>query len=601
MGQKRVKKEEKRAARKQRTKAKEATRQGGRSAVAVQRRMSGLDFYVGLQQIVGTHLNVSEMLDNISQSNWAEAFVHVAHLAAMSANLPGGVRNARVRNASLLPLLQVEASGPIVRVQEFVRANFNRMNIAHEEALNYVQHLIVLHGGVMERKPSDYERSMWLLSAGDHVAKWAELDDRPLTANEVLIAEAAKASRANRASDPLRDLARIYLMFRSPPEVGSFHDPVLWKELQETALGSSYDTYFRTCIFPLFIASKGCGTGTTKVSEFPVIQVSSWCSIFGEDAERVAHWLQSLSVDRAVLQGAIRQRMDTKDRLPHSPTGLIHHPLVKLRDDFIGVASPWALRAHLLTGIWAAFFHAAKTLGKTKEWTPNFGYLFEGWLRRVVRMVPASSSTRFLLADRIGGEDEVEDIVALEPGHAILFSAKSRMVKEEVARGAVSRSRVLDWYEDFFFARKSKGQRGGAVRLLDARISMLREGIFERYGVERNCHVIPVLVTFDDLCEERELYQWVESRCRAHGLLQKENISPLVLANVDEFERLMAIPRRGESLATFLRARDTVSRHVRLDMQLHSTRKQDRFPEMETAFDEVCALLRHRGDMLIQS
>lgn len=564
--------------------------------------LAGVDFYVGLRAIFGTHLNHGELIESLARSSWMESFVAVSHLAAMTANAPEGVRSARVRDASLQPLLRANAEGPIAQVQEYLRANYDRVNIAHEEALSFVQHLIILHGGDTDREPSEYERSMWLLAAGDHVAEWAEADGRTLSATELLIAEAAKASRSNRTTDPLRDVARIYLMFRDAPAVGRFSDSERWKELQQAALGVSYETYFQTRIFPLFMASKGWGTGTTKVSEVPVIQVSSWSEAVGsEEAEQVAKWLGELSVDRATLRAEIRKRMRLEDQLPHAPTALLHHPLVKLKDDFIGVASPWMMRAHLVTGVWAAFLRAVKAMADGLEWMRSFGYVFEGWLRRVAKMVPPSEQIKFVLADTIGGEDEVEDVVALESGHAILFSAKSRMVKEEIARHAVSRSKVVDWYEEFFFSKKAGDQRGGAVRQIDARISMLRKGVFEKYGVPRTEHVIPVLVTFDDLCEERELYEWLEARCLAEGLLQQQNVSPLVLANVDEFERLMAIPRRGESLAAFLRERETKSRHLRLNMQFRSTREQDRFPEMVAAFESVWEPLKRRAESLEQS
>lgn len=573
---------------------KKAARRRERNEAEARDPLAYIDFYTGVKAILGAKLDVAEFVESIGRANWEHAFVSCGFLASMIANHREGLNASTVRSASLDPLLRMPPDGPIEAICEFVRTHYDHLIVAHEEVLLFLQHVIILHGAENDQVPTDYARSMWMLCANDYLNSWSEADSRPLTRTEYLIAEQAKASRFNRHSDPLRDVARLYLMFRDPPEIGAFSEPQKWEALQRAAFGVPYDVHFETRLFPLFMAANGWGTGTTKHSDVPVINRKTWSEMFREDAVQVADWLSSVSIDRATLQAQIRLRLRAGTPLPHSPTALLHHPLVKLKDDFIAIASPWMMKAHLVSGVWAAFLRAAKSMGDAEDWNRCFGYLFEGWLRRVARMVPPFSNTRILLASKIGGDDEVEDVVALEPGHVVLFSAKSRMVKEPVARWSISRLKVVDWYEDFFFSSRRGDQRGGAVRLLNARINALRAGAFERHGVSRGDHVIPVLVTFDDLGEESHLYEWIVERCRANGLLQQEKVSPLVLANVDEYERIMAMTARGEPISVFLRQRDTTWQNRRINVQLRSTREDDRLPEMVSVFDAVVQALGRR-------
>ncbi|HEY1816367.1 MAG TPA: hypothetical protein VGG74_28665 [Kofleriaceae bacterium] len=571
-----------------------AARRMEREQADARNPLAYLGFYTGVKAILGDRLNAAELTEHIGKFDWEHAFVSCASMASMIANHREGLNADAVRHAALDPLLQPAPNGPIEPIRAHVREHYDQLIIAHEEVLSFLQHVIILHGGDGEPIANDFARSMWMLAAADYLDRWSEADARVLTKTEHLIAECAKASRFNRHSDPLRDVARVYLMFKDPPESGAFSDPQEWEALQRAAFGVPYDVHFETRLFPLFMISKGWGTGTTKHSELPVINRKTWSGIFKQDAAQVADWLSSVSVDRATLQAITRSRLQTGTQLPHSPTALLHHPFVKFKDDFIAIASPWMMKAHLVGGVWAAFLAAARSMGDPLQWMRCFGYLFEGWLRRVARMVPSTSTTKIVLASKIGGDDEVEDVVALEPGHAVLFSAKSKMVTEPVARWSASRSKVVDWYEEFFFSKKKGDQRGGAVRLLSARIDALRAGTFEKYGVSRELHVIPVLVTFDDMGEDIHLYEWIEERCRTEGLLQQQAVSPLVLANVDEYERIMAMTARQESISSFLRERDTTWRQRRINVQLRSTRADDRFPEMVEAFNRVVNAMGQR-------
>jgi len=267
--------------------------------------------------------------------------------------------------------------------------------------------------------------------------------------------------------------------------------------------------------------------------------------------------------------------------LPQAPTALLHSPLIRLTDDKVCVASPWRAMAYLRTGIWTAFMRGTKkVLGDqaSSAWTSGFGYMFEEYLRSIAKRAIGDQPERLRLPTHPGSLDEIEDVVVVENGTAILFSAKARLVEEPVARHAKSVRMVMDWYEKYFFAEESGEFRCGAARQFDARISRIRAGLFP--GFPCDLHIVPVLVTYDALCEETLLYEWFEQRCKHHGLLQHANIAPFVIANVEDFERLMARAKRGGSLAAFFaeRARRWKTRKLQTQLRSSALGDRDRLP-----------------------
>jgi hypothetical protein len=62
---------------------------------------------------------------------------------------------------------------------------------------------------------------------------------------------------------------------------------------------------------------------------------------------------------------------------------------------------------------------------------------------------------------------------------------------------------------------------------------------------------------------------------------------PLVLAHVDDFDRLMARASRGLSLAEFFKAREFAWDSRRLQLQLGVYELEDRLPQVVAAFEEL--------------
>ena len=464
-----------------------------------------------------------------------------------------------------------------------------------------LQHLVLLYGANEGPCPDDGELMLWLLGASDHVEAWLEPDSRNLSPIEHLAAEMVKAYRFNRSSvDEVRLQLRARHLFDRPPQHGPLASPESWAELQHHAFGSTFEHYFET--FACMLCSLSHTWAKDDLSP-PIIPVSTVSKLLGEDEAFFVAKLAEITATRAELVTEIKQRMAPGALLPHAPTALLRKPFVNLENGKIVASSPWYVRALLRTGIWARYLAAANTILGSKggeAWSIAFGQMLEGWCRDYAQRSAAAARipVRLELPSRPGAVDEIDDVVLVDEASVLMCSVKARLVREDVARHAISRSKLLDWYEEYFFKQKSKKFRAGVIAQLSARIDMLRAGAFEP-RVARDMRVLPVLVTFDHLCANPALYEWLAERCKAHGLLQQPDVGPLAIAVIDDFERLIGAPAHGMSPAKILESRSVApNRNERLDVVLSSHRVESRLPSAKNEYraltDRMRGKLRNR-------
>lgn len=545
--------------------------------------------------VAGLAMPTEELIPRIRSYSWKESFIRLADLAGVVAN--AGADSEAVRSRTIDPLLQLTGSsaGLIAKIKEFVRTNRNSMVIAHEEAINYLQHLVLLEGGEEGDGPADTEIGLWLLGINDHVSDWLEEDERALTEEEELIAVCAHALRFNNSPDLMREVARTFHLLEHEPLRGVLADDKLWRELQQYAFGCEFRRYF-SC-FAYLLALLSLGWGTTRPDGLPILEAER---LYGKTEVEVAEgaaWLSRIAMSRDEAKAEIGKRV-RDDGLPHAPTALLRTPLVQISEGRYIAASPWVVRAFLKTGLWARMLFAAKDKHKKGAdiWLSTFGDKFEQWCRDVADDAAKQRwfKGELLLPSEPGADDEIEDVVLCEGRAAIFFSAKGRLVPEPEARHAKSRSALIDWYEKYFFGAKSAKYRAGVIRQLDARITLLRNGEFEP-DLNRSTRVLPVILTYDSLCEDVLLYRWLEERCVSHGCLQQPGVAPLTLAKVDDFEDLMMRAAEGESAVGILRKRESSWKHQRLDRLLFSLKGRTRggspkrLPMIEEVFETVVA------------
>jgi hypothetical protein len=532
---------------------------------------------------------VDFLVDRIASCGWRESLLRLAHVAAIVANDQAGPNSHRACALTTAGIQAITAATPaaqamLAHARQYL-ANASRPPIlAHEEALLFLQHVVLLHGSDTSTDgPKDPELALWLLGASDHLGEWAKPDDRAMTDTERAAAELVKIARFNRTEDSVRAAIRTDGLFGNGPWHGKLAaDP--WPRMQQVAFGESFHGYFDSFVLPLFTLSHIWGTGQLDGDEYPIINPARFVA-FGGEGPRFLARLRSITATRDELRLQIRQRMKPDGLLPHAPTALLHHPLVDLGEHGILAATPWYVRNFVRTGIWNQYRGAAKQIVGDKnggtEWNRAFGQMFEQWVRAYASKASPQtrSKTRIVLPSHPGSKDEIEDVVTIEPKGVVMFSAKGRMVPEDVARYSLSRRELLDWYEQYFFDNRGDEFRGGAIRLLSARIDMLRRGEFEDRGLSKHVRVHPVIVTYDVLGDNQMLHVWLRDRCKAHGLMQQPNVGALALAAVQHYEWLIGAAAYGRSIVEILEKRNTkLWANERLDVLLNALDVPVRLP-----------------------
>lgn len=549
--------------------------------------------YATATQLFGKAISEDDLLERISRYSWSSSSYHLARIACLSANHEEGLHCEAVRALTVGALQHLPLPPePRAHLRQVLNAFGDRIVVAHEEGLRMLQHAVLAYGAHGNDAPDIAipELALWLACANEYLGRWAKVDDYPLSELETSIADQAHGLRFNNRPDWLRDIARTYEIYRQTPQRNRFSDPDLWARVQEQAFGSSFQSYFERFLAPLTFLSTGWGSDEPggAVPSYTSAALNSVLDVRPDEASR---WIAALTSERETIKASLAV---APRQLPHAPLALLHKPFLSVGTDEVLPTSASALRQQLKTGVWAKLMHASKeTLGSEgpETWTSTFGDLFERWCRRVARAASQSLSFRgkVLLSEAPGDVGEVEDVVVLEGNAAVLFSVKSSLVVEEAARKATSRTALISWYEKFFFA-KPDARRGGALRQLSARIDLIQQGKFEP-NLPRKTKLLPVLVTYDSLCEDGLLYRWLEEKCIAEGLLLQERVAPLTIARIDDFETLLALGAAGDSIVGILRRREKDFKHRRLDSLLHYQKrgKTIRLRFVSDSFNELRA------------
>ncbi|WAM25159.1 hypothetical protein [Myxococcus sp. NMCA1] len=418
----------------------------------------GFTSYLSTQSIIGSPIQAYKLREFIGQFSWEETFTRLAMLA-------GSLANFRTNNKKHYPQhiheelakLRFSPRGIDWRIGTHVFQN-KENPIAHEQAIYFLQALSILDGKDTGPPPSALDIGRLLLAANDHLTSWKEKDTPPLSQLEQLTAEFCHLSRFNKHHDSLRGIVRTALVFERPPKKGILSDAATWASVQNRAFGSSFLEWFESFLLPLCYFSQTWGTYKDGDWIAPIIDPRTWYSKTALHPTWADGHFSSLTTTkdqaRSKLEASLRS-----DGLPHAPTFFIQTPFIKLSSGNLVAASPWAVREQLRGGIWMRHREATRPLSDgIRPWTSAFGQIFEAACRNIAtESIGESNPTiRLILSKDIGSSDEIEDIITIESDGIILFSVKSRLVMEPVARQAVSRRKVLDWYEDFLFGHGNK-------------------------------------------------------------------------------------------------------------------------------------------------
>src|SRR5262249_26029836 len=150
-----------------------------------------------------------------------------------------------------------------------------------------------------------------------------------------------------------------------------------WREFQQAALGMSFNEYVEGLAGPLAMLSTSWGL---EAEAGPFLDPDQWLPA----STAARDFVLGLTIDRAEARANI---VTPEDGLPVGPTIFHHRPFVRLRPNLLVAASPWVVRGTAHAGLWGRHLTEAKRRwGKdvgAKRWLSAFGYLFEGWCRRI--------------------------------------------------------------------------------------------------------------------------------------------------------------------------------------------------------------------------
>jgi hypothetical protein len=496
--------------------------------------------YETAETLSGTPMAATDLVGLVSRYSWRQTFQGLAILSGVVANSPDGPLGERVRTLTIDPLRELaarlSASDPRwANILTSVSSRRSSMTLAHEEVILFLQHLVLLEGADPGEAPGEGEIALMLAGANGHLGDWTE--DSRTSQRDRLAAELSRILRFNNAPDMLRSFVRAFSIFSSKPVHGPLADETVWQGLQQQAFGGPFNDFFETVLGPLYILTSQWGREGSKYYN-PVLDMRDFLNQVKVVPAVFKEFFARLTTTRQQVQGELLRR---PDGLPRGPVSLIYRPFLEIDPSTFIATSPWTVLAQLRSGLWAHYLAAAKKIfphrGAEDVWLPAFGYMVEGWCRRVAEQASKDlRGARVVLPTHPGAADEIEDVVIVEGDGAILFSVKASMMPMQAARGTGSAADTMGWFERFLFAEAKGRHAPGAARLLNDRISRIREGVYEDRGLGRNIRLFPVVITYDSLGESDTLYKWIEERRKQLGLLCHAAVAPLCLGDVEDFD-----------------------------------------------------------------
>jgi hypothetical protein len=510
-------------------------------------------------------------------------------LSTMAASLANDPESETLRRATLEPLLRLKkrVHPQAALVGDYVSEHRDG-SVIHEQVLVFLQALVILVSGPGGKHADDGDIAFLALAANDHLRRWEDEGQDGLGERERILADLTHISRFNRFPDPLRSLSRAAVLFSRRPSRGPYSGEAAWEGLQREAFGLPFAEYFETFVVPLMMMAQTWGTlGADGKPVPPILRGATWfaSTLLGAEAGRA--FLQELALGLDAMRPLLKTRTDG---LPLPPLAFVKHPLVEIEPDVFVVLSPRVLAEQLRLAPYMRLMRAAKARGDAEDWSRSFGVTFETMCAELAVEAAAlpGFSGRVLVPREPGAEDEIEDVVIADGARAVMFSAKSRLVKELVARSTESRAEIVKWHEEFFFGDRTDLRRAGAVRLLAARVGRVLAGEWPAVAVDR---VFPTILTYDNLAENAALYRWLDERCREEGLLQDPRIAPLTVMSIDEYEAVLSLATRGVSVTSFMAQKtETAWRAAPTNWLVHELGQGEGLPRLPSQLREFDAL-----------
>ena len=523
--------------------------------------LAGMASYLQLSEVTGQRMPSSEIARRVQQLNGPRLFLRLAEIAAALANRGDQVAESTAfTNWALARMRASTERAHQIFAESLTRRLRPGRTFFHEKGIYLLQSLALTEGSPAGFDPSDMDIVHLSLALNDYAADWMKSRDR-LSVEEQMLADLTHVNRFNRRPNPVKGILRSYFIMNSwVPRTPGLRTKAEWLDFQRSVFGRPYSEHVERFLGPLALQAGvwKTSTGLAANGDPPVIEKRSWGSMMKEQTVEAEEFLNSLTVSAADAKNELL-KSPSADGVVRFPKLFYRTPFVELEPGYIVGASPWLLEHQLSFGFWGQCLAGMKKLAPGSDklaWFTTFGELFERYCRWLARRSSASQSFlsgkhRFL-SSRMGGKDEVEDLVLVGKGEAALFSVKASMMIENDARAASSSEDLLRWIERFFFTEPREDHRGGAFRLLDAKVKAIRDGKHEP-KIDRGAMIFPVILTYDRIGDGYFLTRWLSARLRDKNLLQQSCVEKPLVMDIDSFETLMGIAAQGEDVFRILK------------------------------------------------
>jgi hypothetical protein len=517
--------------------------------------MAPLKRWTTFSQLLGEKIPVSDILQMIGGYNRADALFTLSKIAADMANKEGGISGPDAYAWSVDLLIRgANRNDPReAAIAEGVAALGKDAAIVHGRVIFTLQALLMRYGQLDGgRRPPDGQIALLMLALNDHIPEWEEQSPDLSDAERCLAMMAAESIFNQTSDDPLRFVVRSVDILEGDV-AGTPLTAEKWREIQEEAFGCSFGEYVERFLLPMYLLSKTWGAEKALG-----INPALWSR--NAMADHYRRWFDEASAP--IEADSWVQESLLASGIPVWAPSFYRTPFVR-RDGVLLPLSPWHVKDYVNYGAWGKLNGASKRVLKTQsnqQFASTFGYLFERWCARVASEASeASEQQRFKgrLLLPVPGIEDVEDVVVIDGDTVVLFSAKASLIPEASLKVARDLGAIVAWHRRFFFEEvaeaKKKGQRGGALYLINAAVKRIRSGKYEDRGVPRNARIIPVVVAYDHIVDGLGLYRWIEEECAARGILgARDGVRPVTVVGPETFEVLFAAGRGGYGIADLL-------------------------------------------------
>jgi len=551
----------------------------------------GVEAFVQLSEATGSRVAGADIARRIGQMHRGRLFLRMAEIAAALANREDqAAEESRFTEWAIDQLQQSPDPSHRLIGQRLAALMRPGRTILHEKGIYLMQSLALTEGADSGVPPSDAEIAILALAVNDYAADWNKVG-QGLTRDEMMLADFAHFARFNRHTDLVRELVRSDLIMGSfVPRHPGLDTAESWRTFQEKVFGRTYSEQVERFLGPLALQA---GLWMLPEGEPPVIVKKRWAAETRGGAPEGEAFLDTLCISADAVRSELR-KLPSLDGVVRFPLPLYLTPFVEIDAGVLIGASPWLIEHQLAFGFWGkclAEMKRSEAKYSHQTWFSVFGELFECYCRWLADQVAHEPKFRaahnHFVASRLGGEDEIEDVVLVGGRSAALFSCKARVMVAKDVRAAASPQSLIGWFDSFFFEEAEGEHRGGAFRLLDKKIAAIRTGRHEP-RIMRGARLFPVILTYDRVGESLYLTKWVRTRLQRENLLQQDGIEGPLVLDVGSFEILMSLAANGEDVFRILElcltsqvGAATFHYVVRQHVAEH---RNERLPALERAF-----------------